>query len=81
MITKKQIKAIPGFDSRIIIGDRWCDSYLVMVPVTSHYNGSASVVLDPPVQPPTGYKFKSIGVGLERNAKPALATYYLEPIE
>jgi hypothetical protein len=80
-LNKKQIKAIPDFDSRIIIGKKWCDSFLVMIPVTTHYNGSPSIVVDPPVQPPTGYKFRDISVGLQRNAKPALATYYLEPIE
>jgi hypothetical protein len=81
-VTKKQIKAIPDFDSRIIIRERWYESFLVMVPVsTGEWNGGKVTIVDPPVQPPTGYKFRDIAVGLELNAKPALATYYLEPLK
>ena len=79
-ITKKALKALPDFDKRIVIGEKWCDCYLVHVPVTTHYNGSPLVYVDPPVKPPSGYKFQDIHVGLELNCKPALATYYLKPV-
>ena len=72
MATKKQIKSIQNFDERIIIGKKWCDGYLVSIPVTTH--------VDPPVHPPTGYEFKSISVGLDYNSYPARATYYLKPV-
>lgn len=79
-ITKKALKALPDFDKRIVIGEKWCDCYLVTVPVTTNYEGSYPLVVKPPVQPPEGFEFKSISVGLDYNSKPARATYYLKPV-
>jgi len=65
-------------------GEKWCDGNLVTYPVSEMFNGG--VIIDdewyngvevPPPIVPEGYVLKSIGVGLERNHVPPLATALL----
>ena len=79
----KQIK-----ECHLTIGSKWCESYLVIYPVSYRYNGGIVVgnkwyegfkVTSPKV--PKGYKLTSIACGLQLNARPPCATSYLEPLD
>lgn len=73
---------------KLLKTEKWCDSCLVIFPVSYRYNGG--IILDdefyegfevPDPVIPKGYKLKDIGVGLQLNAKPPYATMYLEKVD
>lgn len=79
----KQITECP-----LIIGEKWCDSFLVIFPVSYRYNGGIVIgdewydgyeVVKPEV--PAGFELVSIGCGLQLNAHPPYATRYLKPLD
>jgi len=68
-------------------GEKWLDSHLVTYPVSYRYNGG--IVIDgqwhngvsvPEPDVPEGFRLVDIGIGLQHNAQPPIATKYLEPI-
>jgi hypothetical protein len=63
-----------GLDERIILTKPRRDGWEVMYPVSYACNGGPTYVVDPPVEPPRGWKFVDIAVGLERNMRPPHAT-------
>ena len=66
---------------------KWLKSYLVTYPVSIRYNGGIIIKgkwydgfkVPPPIIP-KGFELVGIGVGLEMNCQPPLATEYLRPI-
>ncbi len=68
--------------------ERWLKRHLVVYPVSYTYNGGIIVdgdwyegfEVDPPIVP-EGFELVDIGVGLDMNNKPPLATNYLRPKE
>jgi len=80
----KDYKTMPK--PKLSIGEKWCSSFLVTFPVSQTYNGG--IVIDdkwykgyqvPRPKVPKGFKLVSIGCGLQLNARPPYATYYLKP--
>lgn len=72
----------------LTIAEKWCNSFLVIFPVSYKYNGG--IVVDgklyngynvPSPKVPKGFKLTSIGCGLQLNAKPPYATQYLKPLD
>ena len=74
---------------KLNVSEKWCDGFLVTFPVSYEYNGgfvdentgkfySGYAVVNPKI--PEGFKLTSIGCGLQLNAYPPYATYYLEPM-
>ena len=69
-------------------GEKWCNNRLVTFPVSYTYNGG-TVIGDewydgyevPPPYVPVGYELVGIGIGLQLNAAPPIATMYLRPIK
>lgn len=68
--------------------ERWCNSCLVKYPVSYKYNGGVVYndrwyegfkVSAPKV--PKGFKLVGMGIGLELNARPPLATAYLQALD
>jgi hypothetical protein len=64
--------------------ERWADGRLVRFPVSYRYNGGVTIddewypgVEVPAPIVPEGYELVGIGVGLQLNARPPLATYLL----
>mgnify|MGYP001609667437 CR=1 FL=1 len=68
-------------------GKKWLTSHLVTYPVSYRYNGGIIIKgkwydgfkVPPPIIP-EGFELVGIGVGLEMNCHPPLATVYLRPI-
>ena len=80
----KDYKVIP--EAKLSIGERWCNSFLVHYPISQTYNGGIVIdnkwykgfkVAKPKV--PRGFKLVGIGIGSQLNARPPMATMYLEP--
>lgn len=67
--------------------EKWADGYLVQYPVSYKYNGGTIIDGEwykgfkvPPPEIPEGYELVDIGIGLQLNSKPPIATKYLKPI-
>jgi len=83
---KYGFKAVPK--PKLTIGEKWADGFLVSFPVSYEYNGLIEVdnklyrgfrVPKPFV--PKGFKLVNIGIGLQLNARPPVATRYLKKRE
>lgn len=75
-------------ECKLIIGKRWCNSFLVKYPVSYTYNGGCIIkgkwykgVKVPNPKVPKGFKLVGIGIGSQLNAFPPYATMYLEPTD
>lgn len=68
--------------------ERWCDSWLVTLPVSYTYNGGVSnngkwysgFKVNSP-KPPDGFELVGVGSGLQLNARPPHKKYYLKPVD
>jgi len=74
-------------NTKLHIGERWCNSFLVTYPTSVDYNGG--IVVDDKwykgykvknkIKLPKGFSMVGIGCGLQMNARPPYATAYLKP--
>ena len=50
------------------------DGYVVSIPVVYHWNGGQEDIVDPPVEPPPGWEFHDLVMGLNMNTHPPRKT-------